>query len=132
MTRGAQGPTQRQLRVGEAIRHAIAWALERGALHDEVLANRAITVTEVRIGPDLRNATVYVTPLGGGEVRPALDALNRAVPYLRSLVGREVRLRYAPNLAFEADPTFDQVQALDTLLRSPEVARDLSPRDEQD
>jgi ribosome-binding factor A len=119
-------PTQRQLRVGEELRHALAELLRRGDFHDPALQSLNVTVTEVRISPDLRNATAFVTPLGGGEIGGTVAALRRAAPYLRSLLAQSVRLRLAPRLSFEADVSFDQAYRIERLLHSPEVARDLS------
>lgn len=125
--RGTGSPSQRQLRVGEELRHALAEILERGAVRDPGLGSASITVTEVRVSPDLRNATVYVTPLGGGDTAGVLAALSRAGPYLRRLVARSVQLRYVPAIAFCADRTFDEAAHIDALLRDPAVARDLAP-----
>jgi ribosome-binding factor A len=126
MTRGHKPPSQRQLRVGEELRHAIAAVIERGDFRDPDLAGRAITVTEVRVSPDLHNATVFVVPLGGGDVTPILKGLKRAKAFLRQQVGRAVMLRTVPNLSFEADTSFDEATRIDGILRSPEVSRDLS------
>jgi ribosome-binding factor A len=125
--RVGKAPSQRQLRVGEELRHALAWLLERGDFRDPELAGHAVTVTEVRISPDLRNATVYVTPLGGGTAGPLLTALNRARPFLRRQVAARVRLKYVPTLNFEADTSFDRAERLERLLHEPAVARDLAP-----
>lgn len=130
--RGAQSagkpPSQRQLRVGEEIRHTLAEILRRGDFHDPELAELNVTVTEVRISPDLRNATVFVTPLGGGGMGEALTALKRGAPYLRGQIARALTLRYAPMLSFEGDTSFDYAHHIDNILHSPEVARDLAPR----
>ncbi len=120
-----RAPSVRQLRVGEEIRHCLAGLLARGDLRDPALRSMSITVSEVRVTPDLRNATVFVMPLGGGAVDAAIEALGRASPFLRSRIGKELRLRYLPNLAFRRDPTFDAANRIDELLRSPEVVRDL-------
>lgn len=125
MSRGHKPPSQRQLRVGEELRHIIANIIERGDIRDPDLAGRAITVTEVRISPDLKNATVFVVPLGGGEVAPVLKGLKRARPFLRHEIARAVDLRAVPDLFFEADTTFDEASRIDALLKSPEVRRDL-------
>jgi ribosome-binding factor A len=124
-------PTQRQLRVGEALRHALAKVFERGALRDPVLRDRVITVTEVRSSPDLTNATVFIMPLGGETPEDIVEALRRAAPFLRGAVGKEVELRRVPRLLFEIDQSFGQADHIDTLLRRPQVARDLNEdRDE--
>ncbi len=129
MTRGrAKPPSQRQLRVGEEIRHALAWALERGDFGTAGL-DRPVTVTEVRISPDLRNATAFITPLGGGDPKPALQVLKRLAPHLRHEMARQVRMKYVPNLFFQPDESFDEAQHINLLLHSPEVARDLDRPD---
>ena len=123
----AKAPSQRQLRVGEEVRHALAWILERGEIRDPGLGGAAITVTEVRISPDLRNATAFVVPLGGGQEPDIIDALNRAAPFVRRQVGKAVKLRRLPNLTFVADTTFDEVGRIEDLLKDPSVSRDLGP-----
>lgn len=134
----AGAPTQRQLRVGEALRHALAEILGRGDLHDPDLAGRSVTVSEVRVGPDLRTATAYVLPLGGQDSAAIVAALNRTAPYLRGRLGRAVNLKYAPQLRFAADVSFDHVLRMERLLSAlPEHERAGSqPRadtdDEQD
>jgi ribosome-binding factor A len=128
--RASRAPTQRQLRVGEEIRHSIAWALERGEVRDHAIVGVAITVTEVRISPDLKNATVFVTPLGGGEqkaVTEVTDGLNRAAPFFRRMIARQLELRAVPRLKFIPDVSFDKASELDALLRRADVVRDLQP-----
>lgn len=125
----AKAPSQRQLRVGEELRHAIAWILERGELRDPGLGVQPVTVTEVRVSPDLRYATAYVMPLGGGDTEQVVAALNRAASFVRRRIGRAVKLRYLPSITFVADATFDQAQHIDELLRDPAVARDLDADD---
>jgi ribosome-binding factor A len=110
-------PSQRQLRVGEEIRHMLAQILARGALRDPDLFDVTITVTEVRMSPDLRHATAFVTPLGGADMERVVAALKRAAPFLQRQVGRELRLRFTPALAFEADRSFDEASRIDRLLR---------------
>lgn len=127
MPRGNKAPSQRQLRVGEELRHAIANVIERGEFRDPDLQDRPITVTEVRVGPDLRNATVFVVPLGGGDVAPILAGLKRAKAFLRHELSRAVQLRAVPDLWFQSDATFDEATRIENLLRSPEVRRDLEP-----
>ena len=121
----ARAPSVRQLRVGEEIRHCLAEIFGRGDLHDPDLAGVSLTVSEVRISPDLRNATAFVMPLGGADVETVLAALGRAAPYLRGLIGKQIRLRYVPALDFRRDPSFDAATRIDDILRSPGVARDL-------
>lgn len=118
-------PSQRQLRVGEELRHALAQIFERGDVRDPDVAARAVTVTEVSVSPDLRQATVFVVPLGGGDNAPLLAGLKRARPFLRQALARMVKLRVVPDLAFAADTSFDRAQRIDALLDSPEVRRDL-------
>jgi ribosome-binding factor A len=118
---------QRRLRVGEEVRHFLSRALRGGELRNPVLAGASITVTEVRMSPDLRNATVFVMPLGGAHGGEIAAALNRSVPYLRGLLGRELPLRYTPNLVFTIDPSFDEADRIAALLARPEVRRDLPP-----
>jgi ribosome-binding factor A len=130
-----RGPSQRQLRVAEEIRHILAGLLMRGELKDPVLSSLPVTISEVRISPDLKNATVYAMPLGGGQIDEVLKALNRAAPFLRSQVGRTMQLRYAPILNFVEDRSFAEAHHIDELLRSDRVARDLrskgNPDDEE-
>ncbi|MBI3446034.1 MAG: 30S ribosome-binding factor RbfA [Magnetospirillum sp.] len=132
MPRGTKPPSQRQLRVGEELRHAIAMVIERGEFRDPDLQGRPITVTEVRVSPDLRNATVFVVPLGGGEVQPILDGLKRAKAFLRHEISRMVQLRAVPDLWFQPDTTFDTASRIDAVLNSPEVRRDIEHRSEED
>ncbi|SDH38374.1 30S ribosome-binding factor RbfA [Roseospirillum parvum] len=123
--RPARAPSNRQLKVGEELRHALAWVLERGDLADPGLAQTPVTVTEVRASPDLRQATVFVVPLGGGDATEVLAALKRARPLLRHEIARRVVLKYVPDLSFAADTSFDTAAHIDHLLHRPEVARDL-------
>ena len=132
MSKGHKPPSQRQLRVGEELRHIIAHVIERGEFRDPDLAGRAITVTEVRVSPDLQNATVFVIPLGGGDCAPILVGLRRAKAFLRHEIGRQIKLRVVPNLFFEPDHSFDEASKIEAILRLPEVARDLSADDESD
>lgn len=125
MSRGHKAPSQRQLRVGEELRHVIANIIERGEIRDPDVQGRAITVTEVRISPDLKNATVFVVPLGGGDSGPILKGLKRARPFLRHEIARMVDLRAVPDLSFEPDTSFDEAGKIEALLKSPEVRRDL-------
>ena len=129
---GQRAPSQRQLRVGEELRHALSRILARGELHDPVLSDLSLTVTEVRISPDLKNATAFVVPLGGGDSTEALDALNRASAFLRSQLGREVHLRHMPRLSFQADGSFDEAQKINALLHKPRVSRDIGQPDTGD
>ena len=119
------GPSQRQLRVGELIRHAIAQMLARGEIRDEILLKRAITIPEVRLSTDLRLADIYVLPLGGEGVDSVLAALIRNRRYIRGELARAVNLKFAPEIRFMADDTFEEARRIDELLRSPRVAADL-------
>ena len=124
-TEKSTGPSQRQLRVGELIRHALAEMLARGEIHDDVLAAHVVTIPEVRMSPDLRLATIYVMPLGGKDVKPVIAALERNKKYIRGEVAHAVNLKFAPDVRFMADETFDEVMRIDEILRSPKVAQDL-------
>ena len=125
------GGSQRQLRVGELVRHAISEMLTRGDVHDPVLEGHLITIPEVRMSPDLRLATIYVMPLGGKDVEEVLEALERNKRYLRGEIGHHVNLKFAPDLRFHADERFDEAERIEKLLRTPAVQRDLK-RDEDD
>jgi len=127
MKKSSRGRTasQRQLRVGEEVRHALARILARGELSDPALHDIALTVTEVRVSPDLRNAKAFVVPLGGAGMPAVVKALNRASGYFRGQLGREINLRYTPRLDFEADVSFDEAQHIDALLHRPKVQRDI-------
>ena len=129
---GPVGQSQRQLRVGEELRHALAAILARREAADPVLQEAVITVTEVRVSPDLRNATAYVMPLGGTQVPEVMSALTRSSPFLRGLLARAVPLRYAPTLHFEFDTSFEHATRIEELLHRPEVERDLHPEVERD
>ena len=121
----AGAPSQRQLRVGEELRHALAQLLRPGELRDPALSDAHITVTEVRISPDLKNATAFVMPLGGQDEPRLLAALRRAAPWFRARVGEKAQLRHAPEIRFEVDRTFDEADRIGQLLRRPDVARDI-------
>lgn len=124
---GEERTSQRQLRVGEELRHALARILRDGECRDPVLENASITVTEVRISPDLRNATAFVMPLAGTRATEVVASLERSATFLKGLVAREVQLRNTPNLVFALDDSFDQAARISALLTRPEVARDLRP-----
>jgi ribosome-binding factor A len=123
--RSARGPTQRQLRVGEELRHVLASVFEKGVIRDPGLAGVSVTVSEVRVGADLRSATVFVVPLGGGNADAMLNALARARSFLRRRIAEAVRLKFVPDLIFRLDPSFDEAEHIEQLLRDPAVARDL-------
>ena len=118
-------PSQRQLRAGELIRHALVEVLIREEIRDPELDGRAVTVSEVRMSPDLRVATCFVTPLGGGDERAMIKQLAGVAPWLSTQVAKKVRLKYAPSLRFLADESFDEARHVDELLKRSEVARDL-------
>lgn len=117
--------SQRQLRVGEVLRHALVDILARDLVRDPDLAGKSVTVSEVDVSPDLKMATIYCSSLGGLDDEAVIPALNRARAFLRGQLGRRITLRYTPSLAFRLDHTFGEAQAMERLLRSPRVARDL-------
>lgn len=126
------GPSQRQLRVGEMLRHALAEILQRGDISDPLLEASVVTVPEVRMTPDLRHAICYVMPLGGKDADGVAAALNAHARFLRGELGRRVTLKYVPDLKFEVDRSFEEGDRIDRLLRSPEVARDLGTDEDVD
>lgn len=123
--RGGRAPSQRQLRVGEEIRHALAQMVTQTEFRDPDLAGQTITVTEVKVSPDLRNATVFVTPLMG-EAETVVPALQRASAYMRGQLARAVKLRHTPSLKFEYDDSFDQAERIGSVLQQADVERDLT------
>ncbi|MFZ1414686.1 MAG: 30S ribosome-binding factor RbfA [Defluviicoccus sp.] len=128
MTRTTSRPfSQRQLRVGAEIQHALAWILERGEVHDPGLVGRTLTVTEVQMSPDLRHARVFVVPQSSGDATEGvIAALSHARTFLRRRLGEEVRLRFSPELSFAPDRSFETADRIEHLLREPAVARDLA------
>ncbi len=137
MTRSAKGkgpgagksPSQRMLRVGELIRHKLSEMLVRGDIHDDVIAGHSITIPEVRLSPDLKIATVYVMPLGGADMKPVIEALTRNKKYIRAEVAHTLDLKYAPDLRFREDETFEEATRIDRLLDSPKVKQDTEKKD---
>ena len=132
MSRGHQrnrehqaGPSQRALRVGELIRHALSEMLTRGDIHDPVLEGHLVTVPEVRMSPDLRMATIYVIPLGGRDIKEVVAALEQNKRYLRGEIAHRVNLKFAPEIRFRVDERFDEAERIEKLLRTPAVQRDL-------
>src|SRR3979411_1148965 len=121
------GGSQRQLRVGEIVRHAVADILAQGGVHDAELEGHIITVPEVRMSPDLKLATVYVMPLGGKDTDVVLAALARNKKFLRGEVAHRGTLKFAPALRFRTDERFDEAERIEKLLRTPAVQRDLAP-----
>jgi ribosome-binding factor A len=120
------GPSQRQLRVGEAVRHVISELLVHGEVHDAVIETHLITVPEVRMSADLRVATIYVMPLGGRDETQVLAALERNKRFLRGVIAKRVNLKFVPEIRFRIDERFDEAERIEKLLRSPAVSRDLS------
>ena len=125
------GASQRQLRVGELIRHALAEMLTRGEVHDPVIETHLITVPEVRVAPDLRLATIYVMPLGGRDAEAVLAALERNKKYLRGEIARHVNLKFAPEIRFRIDERFAEAERIEKLLRTPAVQRDLGKTNDE-
>jgi len=123
------GPSQRQQRVAELVRHALAEVLSRGDLQDDVLTKNVITIPEVRMSPDLKLATAYVMPLGGKDEDAVIKALEKNKKVLRQEVARRVNLKFAPDLRFRRDESFDEAARIDALLRSERVARDTGKLD---
>ena len=128
----AGGRSQRQLRVGEELRHALAQLLRPGELRDPALRDANVTVTEVRVSPDLRNATAYVMPLAGANAGEVMRGLKRSAPFLKGRVARTVELRQVPNIAFALDTAFDTAARIATILHTPEVERDIYPPPEHE
>jgi ribosome-binding factor A len=128
----APGPSQRQLRVGEELRHALVEILRDNHARDPDLRDANVTVTEVKVSPDLSNATAFVMPLGGQKTDVTVAALNRASVYFRTLVARSVQLRHAPRISFALDTSFSYAAKIDGLLHAPEVQRDLRANPEPD
>ncbi len=127
----AAGGSQRQLRVGETVRHAMADILSHGSVHDPDFEGRIITVPEVRMSPDLKLATIYVMPLGGRDTEIVIAALERNRKFLRGEVARRVNLKFAPDIRFRVDDRFDEAERIEKLLRTPAVQKDLAS-DSQD
>ncbi len=125
------GPSQRALRVGELIRHALSDMLARGAVHDPVIEHHLITVPEVRMSPDLRLATIYVMPLGGRDTETVIEALERNKRFLRGELARAVNLKFAAEIRFRVDDRFDEAERIEKLLRTPAVQRDLKREDDE-
>src|SRR5690606_36739327 len=128
----ARATSQRALRVGELIRHALAEMLSRGDIHDPVLQSHMITVPEVRMSADLKLATVYVMPLGGKDIDVVIAGLDRNKRFLRGEIARRVNLKFAPEIRFRADERFEEARRIDALLSSPAVRRDLEEGPDRD
>lgn len=121
-------PSQRQLRVGELVRHKLAEMLARGEIHDDVLASHVVTISEVRMSPDLRLATAYVMPLGGKDTKKVIDALNSHRKFIRGEVAHSVDLRSAPDVRFREDETFEESTRIERILMSEKVRRDVEKK----
>lgn len=130
MNEPEKGPTQRQLRVGEIIRHALAEILSRGQIADPDIDGVIISVAEVRMSPDLKNATALVMPLGGRNTTKVMTGLERSRKWFRGQIARRVNLKYAPDIRFRLDTRYDDDDQITTVLRSPDVAQDLAPGDD--
>ena len=124
------GPTQRQLRVGEALRHALAEVLRRGDIRDPDLAGISVTITQVKPSPDMRHATVFCEPLGGKNAKAIVAALNKHKGYLRGEMGHLITMKFTPELRFLEDESFAEAQKIETLLKSTRVQQDLSAPDD--
>ena len=127
----APGGSQRQLRVGELVRHAVAEMLTRGDVHDPVIEGHLITVPEVRMSPDLRLATIYVMSMGGRDASEVVAAFERHKKYLRAEIAHRINLKFAPDIRFRVDERFEEAERIEKLLRSPEVQRDLDQGDDE-
>jgi ribosome-binding factor A len=127
----SSGPSQRQLRAAELVRHAIADILSRGEVHDPVILDHTITVPEVRMTADLRLATIYVMPLAGRDAQQVVAALERNKRFLRGEIARRINLKFAPDIRFRVDETFEEADRIEKLLRSPAVQRDLADSEDE-
>ncbi|NBB48098.1 30S ribosome-binding factor RbfA [Rhizobium sp. CRIBSB] len=129
----SSAPSQRMLRVGEQVRAAITQVLQRGEVNDEVIEKTVISVSEVRMSPDLKMATAYVAPLGVSDHDAVIAALNKHAKFIRGRIGGQLRqMKYMPEVRFRDDTSFDNYQKIDALLRSPEVQRDLGSDEDKD
>ena len=126
------GPSQRQLRVGEMLRHALAEVLRENEIRDAELEGVSVTITQVKPSPDMRYATVYCEPLGGENAKAVIAALNRHKGFLRGEMGHRIAMKFTPDLRFVEDQSFAEAQKIESILKSPEVQRDLAAPDEQD
>lgn len=132
MSQPNEGPSVRLLRVGEQVRHILSEILQRGDVHDDVLTKHVVSVTEVRMSPDLRHAIVFIKSLLGQDEEAVLKALRTNTAYLQREVAHRIRLKYASKLKFLADESFDEGSHIDKLLRDPKVARDLAQEEGED
>jgi ribosome-binding factor A len=127
--RPGSGPSQRQLKAGELVRHVLVDILRHEEIKDEALAGVSVTITEVRMSPDLKQATCFVEPLGGANADEVTRGLNRAARFVRGRLGQEIELRFTPELTFVHDPRFDAAERISRLLAEPRVRRDLETKD---
>ena len=128
----AAGGSQRQLRVGELVRHALAEMLARGDVHDPVIESHMITIPEVRVSADLRLATIYVMPMGGRDAEDVVAAFERHKKHLRAEIAHRINLKFAPDIRFRVDDRFAEAERIDKLLRSPDVKRDLNNNEDSE
>lgn len=128
----SNGPTQRQLRVGEMLRHALSQILMRGEVSDPVLDNTPVTITQVKPSPDMRHATVFCEPLGGKNAKEVIEALNRHRSFIRGLMGHMITLKFTPDLRFVEDLSFAEAEKIETILKSDRVQRDLKTPEDED
>jgi ribosome-binding factor A len=124
-----QGPTQRQLRAGELVRHALVEILREEEISDPALEGVSVTITEVRVSPDLRHATVFIEPLGGGHAPEVVEGLNRHAKFVRGRLGRMIEMKFTPALKFLHDESFNEAARMNRLFDDPKVQKDLAPRD---
>src|ERR1700753_524550 len=129
---GPGGPSQRQLRVGEALRHALAEVLRENEIRDPDLEGVSVTITQIKPSPDMRYATVYCEPLGGGNAKEIVAALNRHKGFLRGEMGHMIAMKFTPDLRFIQDESFAEAQKIETILKSERVSRDLSAADDDE
>jgi ribosome-binding factor A len=127
-----RGPSQRQLRVGEMLRHALAELLRRDEIRDPDLLGVSVTVTQVKPSPDMRHATAFVEPLGGKNAKAVVDALNRHKGFIRGEIGHQIALKFTPDFRFVEDTSFAEAERIETLLKSTRVARDIHTKQEDD
>ncbi len=129
----SSGPSQRQLRVGEQVRHALSDVLQRGEVRDDLIESTVISVSEVRMSPDLKIAPAYVSPLGARDNQAVIKALAQNAKFIRGRVSGALRqMKYMPQFRFQLDSSYDNMARIDQLLRSPEVARDLDADDQEE
>jgi ribosome-binding factor A len=126
-----RGPTQRQLRVGELLRHSLSEILTRGEVRDPDLEGVSVTVTQVKPSGDMRHATVFVEPLGGKNAKATVDALNRHKGFIRGLMGKTIAIKFTPDLRFVEDTSFAEAEKIETLLKSSRVRRDIQDRSDE-